>query len=271
MAPMAVNFKTITHYYRIWKQSVLMNFRVNTASKIEFVCYVIAKVVRLGFFFVFIYALFRNTATVAGYARGEVLLFCAFMNTIDIAFQLFCRGLTTVPNMVRKGEYDILFTKPVSPFFLTCFKMFDFMDLATVGAALVFLVIALLELPYTLLPSNMLLAIVAWGCSLLMAIALNVMIAALAFWVTEIENGVWIYRDLVYVGRFPPEVYPEHIRQFFTFIIPILLIVAMPTQVLIGRARPTYFFVMGGMTLVLLLVSRFVWQRALQRYTSASA
>ena len=261
----------LKHYLRIWRQSNVMNFRVNTNSKLEFFSYVIAKTLRISFFVVFVYALFRNTQTLAGYSRGEVLLFCVFMNTIDIAFQLFCRGLTTVPTMVRKGEYDILLTKPVSPFFLSCFKMFDFMDFFTLIPSLFFIGLAIQELPYQLTLPHILLAAVCWVCSFVMAVSLNVVIAALAFWVTEIENGIWIYRDLVYVGRFPPEIYPSKIRALFTFLIPILLIVATPTKALIGQASPSLLFAMVAMTLFLVFLSRTVWQKALRRYASASA
>ncbi len=248
-----------------------MNFRTNTSSPIEFVSYIIAKTIRICFFFFFVYALFRNTQTLVGYSRGEVLLFCVFMNTIDISFQLFCRGLTTVPTMVRNGEYDTLLTKPVSPFFMSCFKLFDFMDLATLIPSVALVGLAIHELPYSLGASQILLAAVCWICSFLMAVALNVLIASLAFWVTEIENGIWIYRDLVYVGRFPPEIYPKGVQTFFTYVIPILLIVATPTKALIGKATTPMILTTLGMTIFLLLLSRFTWKRAIRRYASASA
>lgn len=264
-------FSRLRQYVRIWRQSNIMNFRTNTTSVLEFVSYIIAKTLRIGFFFVFVYALFRNTESLVGYSRGEVLLFCVFMNTIDITFQLLCRGLTTIPNMVRKGEYDILLTKPVSPFFLSCFKMFDFMDFFTLIPAIILLGFAIHELPYSLALGNVVLAMICWVCSLIMAVSLNVIIASLAFWVTEIENGVWIYRDLVYVGRFPPEIYPTSIRNVFTFLIPVLLIVSTPTKALIGQADPMNLVAMICMTCLLIVLSHLLWIKALRRYASASA
>lgn len=268
---MAVNYSALKHYWHIWLQSNVMNFRVNTSSKLEFVSYVVAKILRLCFFVFFVFALFRNTESLVGYNRGEVLLFCSFMTTIDVAFQLFCRGITTVPTMVRKGEYDILLTKPVSPFFLSCFKMFDIMDLVTLFPTIYFVYLAVQQLPYSISGFNIGLAAVAWICSLIMAVSLNVLISSLAFWVTEIENGVWIYRDLVYVGRFPPEVFPQTIRNIFTFVIPILLIVATPTKALTGKADALTIVVMFMMTLLLITLSSLMWKKALRRYASASA
>ncbi len=225
----------------------------------------------MSFFFVFVFALFRNTSALVGYMRGEVLLFFAFMNTIDVMFQLTCRGLMLVPAMVRKGEYDTLLTKPVSPFFLTCFKLFDFMDLGTFVFAIGFLAYAIRDLPYALGGTQILIAAVCWICSFVMAVCLNILIAALSFWTTEIENGMWIYRDLVYVGRFPPEIYPVGIRKAFTYVLPILLIVSTPTLALIGRVQAPTLALMLCMTAILVLLSRFVWLQGLKRYTSASA
>lgn len=271
MELMADKYSLIWHYWSIWRQSNVMNFRVNTNSKLEFICYIIAKTLRICFFVVFVFALFRNTSSLVGYNRGEVLLFCSFMTTIDVAFQLFCRGITTVPTMVRKGEYDILLTKPVSPFFLSCFKMFDFMDFVTLFPTIYFVTIAIQQLPYSISNFNIGLAVIAWICSFIMAVSLNVLISSLAFWVTEIENGTWIYRDLVYVGRFPPEVFPQAIRNVFTFVIPILLIVATPTKVLIGRADTFTFVMMFVMTPLLFIISSLIWKKGLRRYASASA
>lgn len=261
----------LKHYYRIWRQSVVMNFRTNTSSLLEFITYVIAKMLRMAFFFVFVFALFRNTKSIVGYTEGEVLLFFAVMNTLDISFQLLCRGLSTVPAMVRRGEFDVLCTKPISPFFFSCFKMFDFMDLATVPAALIFLGVAIQQLPNAIAFQQILLACICWICSLIMAISLNTIIASLAFWVTEIENGIWIYRDLVYVGRFPPEVFPSSIQSFFTYFIPILLIVATPAKALMGKASASILFLDILITVLLALLASLIWKKALRRYASASA
>ncbi|MBP9762510.1 ABC-2 family transporter protein [Patescibacteria group bacterium] len=265
------SFAIVWHYFRIWRRFIVMNFRTVTTSWLEFACYVMAKLLRMGFFFVFVYALFRNTESLVGYSKGEVLLFFAVMNTVDIAFQLIARGLTTIPSMVRRGEYDILLSKPVSPFFASCFKMFDFLDLTTVPAAIAFLGIAIHALPYSVTPQHVLIAVVCWFCSLVMAVSLNVIIASLAFWFTEIENGFWIYRDLVYVGRFPPEIYTSSIRTIFTYLIPILLIVSTPAKALMGQA--SFGLVATGfiVTVLLVLAARITWQKALRRYASASA
>lgn len=271
MAHMEDNFSNLKRYARIWRQSVVMNFRVNTTSPIEFISYITAKILRMAFFFVFVLALFRNTGSIVGYNVGEVMLFFAMMNTIDVSFQLLCRGLMTVPAAIRKGEFDILCTKPVSPFFYSCFKMFDFMDLATVPAALILLGLAIQQLPQALSVQVVLLSVIFWICSLLMAISLNTIIVSLSFWVTEIENGIWIYRDLVYVGRFPPEIFPSSIQSIFTYVIPIILIVATPAKALMGKASSSMIIIDLVITAALVLVASLIWKKALRRYASASA
>ena len=261
---------SLHHAWRVWKRLVVMNFRTNTTSWFEFVSYVFAKLMRMGFFFVFALALFRNTKALVGYSQGEVLLFFAIMNTLDVMLQLFCRGLTTVPQLIRRGEYDALLTKPLSPFFYSCFRMFDFMDLATAPAAIAFLLFAFQHLPYAVAPSALLLGSIVWLLSFVMITALNTFIVGLAFWLTEVESGIMIYRDLVYVGRFPPDIYPHGVRVIFTYFIPILLIVTTPTLVIIGRAQPSLLVIDIAMTAILTLLAYTTWTRGLRRYSSAS-
>jgi ABC-2 type transport system permease protein len=58
---------------------------------------------------------------------------------------------------------------------------------------------------------------------------------------------------------------------FFTFVVPIALMTTYPAEALLGRlsARTAVLGILGAVAFTLL--GRFVWTRALGRYTSASS
>jgi ABC-2 type transport system permease protein len=268
---MAASSSIIHRYTRIWWRLVGISFANNSASRLEFVCYVISKLLRMAFFFIFAYTLVTKTGSYAGYAQGEVLLFATMMNLIDIALQLFYRGLTILPRLIRSGDFDFTLVRPVSPFFWSTFCIFDFFDLTTapVGIGLFFYAVYLL--PYD--PS-----LSAWAlglfCTLIgfaLAMLVNILISSLAFWSPEIENGVWLYRDLSYISRFPSEIFPRAIQWILTFVIPVFMIAAFPAKALMGRLPTTLIIASVVLTILLALFTRHIWKTGLSRYTSASS
>jgi len=61
------------------------------------------------------------------------------------------------------------------------------------------------------------------------------------------------------------------VRLFFTFVVPIALMTTYPAEALLGRLRPaSAWFGIGG-ALIFALGGRFVFTRAIGRYTSASS
>lgn len=270
MEPMDAR-SSLKRYARVWKQMVIMNFATYSASRIEFICYLAGKLLRMGFFFVFVFALFSKTTSLMGYSKGEVLLFFATVNTLDIGLQLFYRGLTQVPNSIRNGDVDLVLNKPISPFFALSFRIFDVYDLMTIPPSIFFLGYAIHLLPFSLSAEQIALGIFFWFIALFLSYCLNIIFAACAFWITEIENGIWLYRDMVYMGRFPAEIFPAGVRAAFTIFIPILVITNFPVKALLGRLTWTEGIWGCAIALIIGYFTYALWNKALRHYTSASS
>lgn len=264
--------KTLRRYLRIWRRSIVINFSILAASRLDFFTFVIAKLVRMGFFLVFVVALFGHVPRIAGYHKGEVLLFFAVMNFIDIFVQLvWYRGMTDLKRLISRGDFDLVLTKPMSPLFWTAFRIFDFFDLTTVPAAIAFLWYALHVLGRSFATPQILASILMLCLSLVLAFAINLILASITFWTTEIDNAWWIYRDTIYVARFPPTIYPIALRSIFTFVFPILVIVTYPTRALLGELSSLEVLWAVVATALFLAIAMLVWRKALQHYASASS
>jgi len=263
---------TFGRYFRVWKRSVVINFSIIAASRIDFFTFVFAKLVRMGFFLVLALTLFSTTQTIKGYGKGEVLVFFAVMNFIDVFVQLFWyRGFTDLQRLVRNGDFDLVLTKPLSPLFWSAFRIFDFFDLTTIPAAILFLWYAFSQLPVFPSGENIFLGIVVLLVGFLLAFAVNLMLASLTFFTTELENAWWIYRDIVYVSRFPPEVFPRVARCVFTFIFPVIVIVIFPAKALLGLLTLPMIIWTFATSLLFLFLALKIWHAALRHYSSASA
>ena len=103
---------------------------------------------------------------------------------------------------------------------------------------------------------------------LLIATAFHIFILAFGIITTVVDHTILIYRDLAAIGRFPIEIYQEPIRFIFTFVFPVALMTNVPAQILMRKNQGNMFAYGLIFSVGLLLLSLWVWQRALKRYQS---
>lgn len=261
----------IKRYWQIFKQATANRFAFATSDRLDFVAFVTGKLIRMAFFVVLAISLFQHTQSILGYSEGQVLMFFAIMNLIDVLVQaIWYRGLYGLKDFIRTGRFDQFLVQPVSPLFKLVGMQVDLLDLVTIPFAVAFVAFAWSRLPVAPDPLTVITALLLFICSLLLAFSLNVCIAALSFWTTETESAWGLYRDSLYVARFPSEIFPTALRSVFTFGIPILAIVAFPTKELLGLATPSMVPIAVCMTVAWLLVALSFWRFSLSHYTSAS-
>lgn len=267
------SFQNLKRLARIWRQTTFIHFYTAGGSSWHTVlAYAIGKILRMGFFIVFVLALFQNGKTIAGYDKGEMLLFWAMMNLVDSLFQMFwLRGFMTLARDVRTGSFDFVLVRPLSPLFWTATHIFDVFDLITVPAIIWSLWFAVHNLSYAIAPTHLALTLLMVLVSLGLAFGVCLTIAALTFWTTEMYNAWWLLRDGVYAARFPPEIYPVAIRTIFSFVIPLFVLTAFPAKALLGLLSPITVIWSIVIALGFNLLGALLWRRGLQRYSSASS
>ena len=265
-------FPYLPRYLRIWLRSAVSNFSIISTTRTDFISFVAGKLLRFVFPLIFFSTFFLHVPTIAGYKEGEVLLVFAGMNLIDVIVQLvWFRGLTDLQRMIRLGEFDMTLTKPMSPLFWAAFRIFDFIDLTTLPVAIWMLLYATQRLETPLLLSQWVLGGGLFLLSLLLAFAINLTLAALNFWTTEVGNAWWLYRDTVYMSRFPPDIFPLWLKNGLIYLIPVFVITVFPALAMLGRLS-TFLLAWGiGISLTWFIGSLLFWRHALRHYTSASS
>jgi ABC-2 type transport system permease protein len=108
--------------------------------------------------------------------------------------------------------------------------------------------------------------------------SLTIVLAAASVWLgrnTSIYD-FWFY--ITTFSRYPMEIYQgnvgDWIRRIFTFVLPILVVVNVPARMLAKPLEREYAYLAVYAivaTIVSLIVSRWVFQRALLSYRSASS
>lgn len=258
-------------YLNVWLRLSKMRFReFYIESRLNSLFLISGKLVRFSFFLIFIIALLMQARQLAGFGLHQTLLFFMTFNLVDITSQFLLRGTYAVRSMIDGGQIDLFLTQPVNTLFRIASDIIDLLDLATLIPVLVVLgiVIAKLETPITV--GGFLIYLVLCLNALLIAFSIHVAIIALSIITQEISSQIWVYRDLMTMGRFPVDIYSANIQFVLTFIIPIAVMISFPAKVLIGVLSGQWVIVSFIIGAAFLFASLKFWQYALKNYTSVS-
>lgn len=240
------------------------------SSRLGTVIFIIGKVLRFAFFLLFLILLISKTKVIAGYSIWQVIFFYATFNVLDSLPQFLMREVYRFRSHVLSGSFDYILTKPTSPLFRSLFGGSDILDLSVLLLSIFFLFISLGNLG-GLSPLGIAAYIALVVNALFIAISFHIFVLALGILTTEVDNTLWLYRDLTQMGRVPVDIYQEPLRGFITFIIPVGIMMTFPPKALMGFLNPwliTLSFLLGGL---LFYLAFSFWQFSLRHYASASS
>lgn len=260
----------LARYSRIWLRTASMAMQAQLSYRLGSIGFLLGKMVRLLFFFAFVIAIFRHVDSVAGYSLEETALFFLTYNLVDMSAQIFFRGVYGARRTVAEGDFDFYLVQPCSPLFRMVCSTVDCLDLLTIVPVLVMTGMVFGRLPAAGWESYAAYALLV-GNGVLLVFAVHVAVAALTVRTQEMDNAIWIFRSVMFMGRFPADVYGPPVRWALTLAIPVAVMTSFPAQAFLGRlswAWAAYAFGLAGAAIALALV---FWRGSVARYTSSSS
>lgn len=259
-------------HLRLFVRFFALIFMTFADKPVDFWTYLLGKIIRMAFFFIFILSLFRITPAFAGYSvAGGTLIFVTY-NLIDILAQaFFFRGFHQLQNFVRRGTFDRILTYPISPLFHAAFRFPDPMDLISLIPVIALFAWTLWQIaPLVTLLSLVLYALLVLN-GLVIAFAMCTFFAGLTFFSQEMEGVWWYYRYAMQVGRYPVEIFRSPFQFIFTWLLPLGVMMTFPSRALLGILSSQFVVASFVLTAVFLFLAMSFWRFALRRYSSASS
>ncbi|WP_442507666.1 ABC transporter permease [Novipirellula sp. SH528] len=258
-----------------------MNFFLQCISSVGW------TLMNVGFYMI----IFQYTNTIgegSGWDRDKFFVFLAttwFVNSLVQAF--FMPNAEEFSELIRTGGLDFALLKPIDTQFLISFRRIDWSALSNFAAGMVILVAALYSLatrevnPMVPTLLSAVLYVVFIGCGVAIMYSLMISLSATSIWLGRNQTlyNFWFY--ITNFSRYPMEIYNRGwgtpLYGFFTFVIPVLLVVNVPARLLAKPIQPrtdweSMLVVWAvGATLLSVLLSRWVFKKALLSYRSASS
>jgi ABC-2 type transport system permease protein len=224
----------------------------------------------------------------SGWGKYEFFVFLATTWLINSLIQaLFMPNLHQFSELIRTGNLDFVLLKPIDTQFLISFEKLEWSSLANFVAGLILGSIAMWNLTHRevdpvsvswwVLPLYVLYLI----CGVTILYSLMITLAATSVWLGRNQTlyDFWFY--ITNFARYPMEIYNRGwgvpLYGLFTFVVPVLVVVNVPARILaqplypessLGKPLAIFALVAAGLSL---LVSRWVFTRALSSYRSASS
>jgi ABC-2 type transport system permease protein len=220
---------------------------------------------------------------IAGWTKYEFFVFIAttiFVNSLVEAF--FMDNAEELSELTRTGGLDFALLKPIDTQFLVSLRKINWSGvtkLLLVAGLLAYSLPRIENLHVTPLHVALYLLYVVLGVMILYSVMIA--LAATSIWLGRNQSlyDFWFY--ITNFSRYPMEIYDgpygTPLRHVFTFIIPILVVINVPAAILakpLTAEDPHRMWLAGFAvlaTLASLAGSRWVFQRALLSYRSASS
>jgi ABC-2 type transport system permease protein len=239
-------------------------------------------------FYLLIFRYTREIGPGSGWGKYEFFVFLAttmLVNSIVQAF--FMPNAEEFSDLIRTGGLDFALLKPIDTQFLVSLNRISWSAISNLVVGLLLLSYSLWQLttrsanPLPLNPISFILYPFYVLCGIAIMYAVMFSLAATSIWLGRNQSlyDFWFY--ITNFSRYPMEIYGGRygtpLRQFFTFIIPILVVVNVPASLMAKPLRPVgsgawllpAFAIVA--TIASLAISRWIFRSALARYRSASS
>lgn len=257
-------------YFLLWFKVTSQITQVAFASRLGVVLFTFGKLIRFIFFLVFLFLITSRTQSLAGYTVWQIILFFLTFNLIDIISQFLWREVYRFRSYIISGNFDMVLAKPISPLFRALFGGSDILDLVTLIPLIGFLIYVVHQIGGVDVIDVLLYAFLVFN-GLIIALSFHIFVLALGIISTEVDNAIWMFREITQLGRFPLRVYPRAVSVFFTFVIPVAALITFPTHALLGIISVQGIVICLVFSAGLLGLSLYSWKEALKKYSSASS
>jgi ABC-2 type transport system permease protein len=242
----------------------------------NFLVKVSVEVLWLGILIAFYRTVFARTSHVANWTEPEYFFFVGCFFTLNGLIEtLFLENCNEFAELVRTGDLDFLLLKPIDEQFLITLRRVDWGTAPNVLMGAVLMVIALVQKSWQFDPVRVAVFFVTLVCGAAIAYSFMLLLTSVSVWMVRNQSLMemwWLFSSL---ARYPKEIFSgrwaEPLGNFFTYVVPILVVSNVPANVMVRILDPSLVVLTIVAAAILLWLSRRFFQHALRSYRSASS
>ncbi len=260
------------HLARVWRANVRTSVIREMEFRGNFLLGLLRQALWLASYIMLIEIIFYNTPSLAGWGRTDMFIILALSRLVEgLMSVLFIDNIIHISELVQKGTFDFILTKPLPKQFATFFSRVNLGSIGNIAAGFFLLLYAILQAPYAVTIPALLVALFLASIGIVIYYSLLVIVASIVFYIEKIES-LWSFELLFSEPlTIPFDVFPRAARNTLTYILPLAFVVFVPAQALTGRLQWWQVPVGIIIAVIFLLLANLAWRAGLRRYSSASS
>ncbi|HLN29494.1 MAG TPA: ABC-2 family transporter protein [Gemmataceae bacterium] len=269
--------QVLTRYLRLYFALGRYGLARELSFRVNFLVKLFVEVLWLGILLAFYKTVFGKTTNVGGWTEPEYLFFVGcYFALAGLIEALFLANCSEFAELVRTGDLDFYLLKPIDEQFLVTCRDIDWSSMANVFMGAAVMGIALYKLDWPFDPARALVFLLMFACGSAIAYSMLLLLTSASVWFKRNQSLYelwWLFTSLM---RYPREIFSgkwaSPMGWFFSFVVPILLVVNVPARLMVKFLDdPALVVFTAAVALVLLFVSRKFFRYALRSYRSASS
>ena len=269
-------FSSATRYVRLLSSLGRYTLSRELAFRGNFLVKVSVEVLWLAILIAFYRTVFARTQTIASWSEHEYFFFVGcFFALNGVIETLFLENCNEFAELVRTGDLDFLLLKPIDEQFLITCRRIDWGTAPNVIMGAAIMINSLVQMHWQFDAVRLLVFVVTFACGTTIAYCFMLLLTSMSVWMVRNQSLMemwWLFSSL---ARYPREIFggtwAAPLGFFFTFFMPILLVVNVPADAMVRIIDPKTVAYTLASTAILFWLSRRFFRHALRSYRSASS
>ncbi len=261
---MAKIFDNISLYFSFLKASLKEMLIYRLDCIVGMISQIVSQLVEI----IFIWIVFQNTDSLAGWNFMQILLLYGVI-LISIGISDFCfDALYDIgPKYIRNGEFDKILLRPVHPLIsiIGSSKEFTALGYFALGLFLTITMLIKLMMPITIILVLKIIFFSIVGAAIIGAI--NTIFSIASFWTYRSNEVIWSFYRIYTFAQYPLDIYNKFIKLLITAILPFAFVAYYPTMNYLGM-NSKMIYIAPIIMVILWIIAIKVWNIALSKYRS---
>lgn len=260
-------------FLRLYKTFVAQHLKRLMEYRVDFLTGAVSFLINQITNIVFISIIFGQIPNLDGYLYYEIIFIYGFSLIPKGIDHLVTDNLWKVAwFIVRKGDFDKYLTRPISPLAHVIMEFVQFDALGELVMGIILMVVASVKLSIHYTFVNVTLMIIAMIFGILIYTSIKIAVAAFAFKIKQSGSILQIFYMSSDFAKYPVSIYNNIVKNIITYIIPFAFTAYYPASYILRGNDP--WFCIGGTvfaSVVLTVLSIFIWNKCLESYESAGS
>ena len=237
--------------------------------RVDCIVGMISQVIYQAIELLFIWIVFQNTDSIAGWSFEHLLLlYGTMMLSISVTDLFFDATYDIGRKFIRKGKFDNILLRPVHPL-ISILGETDSTSILGYSAISIFLIVTMLIKLQISITFILILKILYFGIiGGLIIGGVQTIFSISGFWTHKSNEVVWSVFQLHKLAQYPVEIYNKFIRVIITMIIPFAFASYYPTLEYLEEGGNNLMLISLVIVIIIWFIAIKVWNFALSKYRS---